>query len=76
MNRLAHLGTHSCRLGVLTAEGCRRQPTAQPDATAIRLENPDARLQETIIAAKDDLFGRLSGRLMQVLQEQWPRCGD
>ncbi len=59
----------------LTVWGCsfrEDQSTATKPTKPIRLDELPEDTHASIMAAKDDLFGRLSGRLMEVLQTEGP----
>lgn len=71
----------ACLLTAAITAGCSSQPkTAEPvsdsstqkSAAIVDGSEPSQEQRETMLAAKDLLFGKLSGRLMQVMGEQGP----
>lgn len=61
-----------CILFACICFGCQKPAVQTATVKPPRLESIAAEPQARIMAAKEELFQRLSGRLMQVLQEQGP----
>ena len=61
-----------CYLLICTYLGCSKPAGQSSIVMPTRLESIAAEPQAKIMAAKEELFSRLSGKLMQVLQEKGP----